>query len=69
MSLPEYMDCLKDQCRSPLACSQNGYCRERNYASAREYEEGLRACRELGITDPFGEHFGVPLPIKKDEAA
>jgi len=23
--------CLKDQCRSPLACHSFGYCRERNF--------------------------------------
>jgi hypothetical protein len=25
------MKCQKDQCRSPLACSGFGYCRERNF--------------------------------------
>lgn len=60
MSTPERMDCLKDQCRSPLACSGWGYCREWNMQGAREYEEALRACIELGIKNPFP---------KKDEAA
>lgn len=25
------MKCLKDYCRSPLACGSFGYCRERNF--------------------------------------
>ncbi len=53
MSIPQPMQCLKDQCRSPLACSGWGYCREWNMLAAREYEEALNACRERGITDPF----------------
>ena len=60
MSLPLPMLCLLDACPSQLRCADSGYCRERNYASAREYEEGLRACREIGITDPFGSQFGEP---------
>ena len=55
MSLPERMDCIKDQCRAPLACSGWGYCREWNMLSAREYEVALEACRERGIKDPWAK--------------
>ena len=66
MSLPMPMPCLLGACPSPLRCADTGYCHECNYASVREYEEGLRACRELGITDPFGSQFGQPA--RKREA-
>ena len=56
MSLPDPMPCLADQCRSPLACNGFGYCREQNMLSAREYDEALRACRDLGIRNPFADY-------------
>lgn len=44
--LPE--PCLKDQCRSPLACDAWGYCRERNMGDFnRGYTETMRGRRQM----------------------
>jgi hypothetical protein len=53
MSAPDPMPCIADTCLSPLSCSHTGQCRERARTSAREYDEGLKACRERGVVDPF----------------
>ena len=55
MSIPDPMPCLlaPEPCRSPMTCQHLTYCREQDLRSAREYNEGLAACRERGITDPF----------------
>lgn len=48
MSTPSPMECLASECPSPLSCNDRGECRIKSRQGAREYEEGLRACREQG---------------------
>ena len=63
MSIPEPMPCVCGHCWSPTYCVSQGYCREENFIDpAKEYEEALAACRECGITDPFGEPAKVRGP-------
>lgn len=39
------MKCLKDQCRSPVACGGFGYCRERNLLRNAELEDAIEIIR------------------------
>lgn len=44
--MPVYPEpCLKDQCRSPVACEGFGYCRERNAGDAGAPTEAQQAGR------------------------
>ncbi|MBR0693632.1 hypothetical protein [Bradyrhizobium lablabi] len=47
------MNCIKDQCRSPVACRGFGYCRERNFGGSvhLSQEEVGRIVAALSMTD------------------
>lgn len=51
--LPDPMDCIADLCPFPPSCDKAGRCIERDHHSQRCFTDGLAACREAGITDPF----------------
>jgi hypothetical protein len=42
-------ECLKDQCRSPVACGGWGYCREKNFDYERSCEYASDVMREREI--------------------
>lgn len=53
MSTPEPMDCLRDECPSPLHCNSEGRCQARADDSLGSWDLGIRESRERGVKDPF----------------
>ena len=60
MSLPLPMPCLADACPSPFRCADRGQCKAREADTWACWWQAFAACRERGITDPFGSQFDQP---------
>lgn len=49
MAVPEPMECLADECVSPMRCNASGGCREAKRDGYLSYAEALSECRKLGV--------------------
>lgn len=66
MSVPEPMECLSEECVSPMRCNASGSCREAKRDGYLSYALGLAECRRRGLIPRSWRH-DRPIETETEE--